>query len=157
MILTGPVFEALKKGLPNCHITVLAPPQSADFARRDPYVDEVLLFDRRKEYPGLNGLRRFVDVLRSKGFQRSYSFHRSPRTSLMLYLAGIPERVGYGDALLAPLSTRRIWKTARYHEVIRNLELVYDDLLPNVQSEVDALKKIVQAPVSDVFYLLVPA
>lgn len=156
MLLTAPVFEALKRGVPGCHITVLAPPQSADFARRDPYVDDVLVFDRRKEFPGWKGLRRFIDVLRARGFHRAYSFHKSPRTSLMLFLAGIPERVGYGDALLAPLSTRRVWKTARCHEVIRNLELVCNDVSPEVQGEVEALKKSGPSLISDLFSLRVP-
>ncbi len=155
MLLTGPVFEAFKKSDPNSHITVLAPSQSADFARRDPYVDEVLVFDRRKEYPGWQGLRRFIAVLKSRGFDRAYSFHRSPRTSLMLYLAGIPERVGYGDALLSVLSTRRVWKTPRFHEVVRNLELVHADLSSELQREVEALKKSGPAPLSDILSLRV--
>ncbi len=156
MLLTGPVFEAFKKSRSDYHITVLTPPQSADFARRDPCVDEVLVFDRRKEYPGWQGLRRFIEVLKSKGFDRAYSFHRSPRTSLILYLARIPARVGYGDALLSVLSTRRIWKTPRFHEVVRNLELVHADLSAELQSEVDALKRSGPAPLSDLFSLRVP-
>ena len=108
MLLTTPVFEALKRSSPDNHITVLAPPQTADLARRDPFVDEVIVFDRRKEYPGLKGVRAFVSLLRSKGFNRSYAFHRSPRTSVMLRLAGIPERVGYGDALLSFFSNRTV-------------------------------------------------
>jgi heptosyltransferase-2 len=156
MLLTAPVFEAFKKSGESCHITVLAPPQSADFARRDPYVDEVLVFDRRKEYPGWQGLRRFIEVLKSKRFDRAYSFHRSPRTSLMLYLARIPERIGYADAPLSVLSTRRVRKTPRFHEVVRNLELVYRDLRSELQSEVDVLKKGGPAPLSDLFSLRVP-
>lgn len=157
MLLTGPVFEVIKKSDPHAHITVLAPPQSADFARRDPYVDEVLIFDRRKEYPGWKGLKRFVEVLRAKGFQRAYSFHRSPRTSIMLYLARIPERVAYGGSLLSALSTRRVWKTARFHEVLRNVELVYEELSAQMQSEVDALKRSGPAPVTDLFSIRAPA
>ncbi len=156
MLLTAPVFEAFKRSAPDCHLTVLAPPQSEAFARRDPYVDEVLVFDRRKEYPGWKGLQRFIEVLKSKGFDRAYSFHRSPRTSLMLYLARIPERVGYADGLLSILSTRRVWKTPRFHEVIRNLELIQADLRVEVQEEVEALKKSGPAPISDLFSLRVP-
>jgi len=156
MLLTAPVFEAFKKSSPDCHITVLAPQQSADFARRDPCVDEVLIFDRRKEHPGWKGLRRFIEVLKSKGFDRAYSFHRSPRTSLMLYLARIPERVGYGDAWLSALSTRRVWKTPRFHEVIRNLELIQADLRAEIQEEIEVLKKHGPAPISDLFSLRVP-
>ena len=156
MLLTTPVFEALKRSSPDNHITVLAPPQTADLARRDPFVDEVIVFDRRKEYPGIKGVRAFVGLLRSKRFSRSYAFHRSPRTSVMLRWAGIPERVGYGDALLSALSTCTVFKTERMHEVIRNLELVYQDLSPNMRVEVDTLKKQGPAPLSDLFSIRVP-
>ncbi len=156
MLLMSPVFEALKKSTPEHHITVLAPPQSAEFARRDPYVDEVLVFDRRKVYPGWKGLKSFVGVLRERAFDTSYTFHRSPRTSLMLKLARIPERIGYGDALLSILSTKRVWKSERCHEVIRNLELIYNDLSPDMKSEVDILKRGGPIPHTDLFSIRVP-
>jgi heptosyltransferase-2 len=156
MLLTSPVFEAIKRSSPDNHITVLAPPQTADLARRDKFVDDVIVFDRRKEYQGLKGLRTFVNLLRSKGFDLAYAFHRSPRTAFMLRLAGIPERVGYGDALLAILSTRRIFKTDRLHEVVRNLELVYDDLSSDVRGEVDVLRRGGPVPYSDSFSIRVP-
>jgi heptosyltransferase-2 len=155
MLLTGPVFEAIKKSDPQVHLTVLAPPQTADFARRDPYVDDVLVFDRRKEFPGWRGMRRFAEILKAKGFQRAYSFHRSPRTALMLFLAKIPERVGYADSLLSLLLTRRVSKTERFHEVIRNLELIYADLGPRIQGEMDVLKRSGPTPLSDIFSLRV--
>lgn len=156
MLLTTPVFEAIKKSSPTTHITVLAPPQSAGLARGDRYVDEVIEFNRRKEFSGWRGLRTYAEMLKSKGFDRAYSFHRSPRTSLMLFLARIPERVGYGDAALSILSTRRVWKTARYHEVIRNLELVFHDLSPALQGEVKALMRGGPTPVSELFAIRLP-
>ncbi len=156
MLLTTPVFEAIKKSSPTTHITVLAPPQSAGLARGDRYVDEVIEFNRRKEFSGWSGLRKYAEMLRSKRFDRAYSFHRSPRTSLMLFLARIPERVGYGDAALSLLSTRRVWKTARHHEVIRNLELVVSDLSPEIQGEVEALMRGGPTPLSELFSIRVP-
>jgi heptosyltransferase-2 len=156
MLLTAPVFEALKRDDPKVHITVLAPPQSADFVRTNPFVDEVLVFDRRKEFAGFGGLRRSAALLRSKCFQRVYAFHKSPRTGLLLFLARIPARIVYSGSLLSVLATRRVCKTPGYHEVIRNLELVYADLSCEIKGEIDALKSRSADDSSELFSLRVP-
>jgi len=55
--------------------------------------------DRRGMADGLAGLLRMVKVLRAKGFDAVYLLHHSPRLALMLWLAGIPRRYGYGLGL----------------------------------------------------------
>ena len=156
IILTSPVFEALKRSSPEIHITALVPQQFVEFVKRDPYVDDTLVFDRRREFSGWNGLNRFAAELQAKNFDIAYSFHRSPRTSLLLWRAGIPSRVGYADSLLAFLYTRRVRKTARFHEVVRDLELVQQDLSPELQEEVATLTRSGPVPVSNLFSLRVP-
>lgn len=156
IVLTSPVFEALKRGAPEIHLTVLVPPQFVDFVSRDPYVDDVLVFDRRKEYAGLQGLKAFAEVLRQRKFDLAYSFHRSPRTSFLLWQAGIPERVGYSSAWLSLLYTTRVRKNDSHHEVVRNLELISNSLSPDVREEVRALTKSGPSLVSNLFSLRVP-
>ncbi len=156
IILTTPVFEALKRSSADTHITALVPPQFVDFVKRDPYVDDTLVFDRRNEFAGWSGLQRFAEQLRTKQFDCAYSFHRSPRTSLLLWRAQIAQRVGYADSLLSCLYTRRVRKTARFHEVVRNLELIKDDLSPDMQEEVASLTKGGPVLVSSLLSLRVP-
>jgi heptosyltransferase-2 len=156
IVLTTPVFEALKRSSPETHITALVPPQFVDFVKRDPFVDEALVFDRRKQFSGWNGLKRFAEQLRAQRFDCAYSFHRSSRTSLLLWQAGVPQRVGYSDAFLSPLYTRRVRKVARFHEVVRNLALIHDDLSAEVQEEVSQLTRGGPVPVSSLFSLRVP-
>jgi heptosyltransferase-2 len=156
LVLTTPVLEALKTSDPSLSITMLVPPQFEELVRRDPFVDDVIVFDRRAVGRGWKGVRAFAEVLRSKRFDAAYSFHRSLRTSLLLWRAGIPRRVGYADSHLACLYTDRVEKTMRCHEVVRNLELVLDRLEGEVQQEVLALKKGGPAPVSSRFSLRLP-
>jgi heptosyltransferase-2 len=156
IVLTSPVFETLKRSSPEMHVTALIPEQFVEFVKRDPYVDETLVFDRRGEFAGWNGLNRFAEKLRAKNFDVAYSFHRSPRTSLLLWRAGIPERVGYADSLLAFLYTRRVRKTPHFHEVVRNVELIQQDLSQEVQEEVATLTRSGPVPVSNFFSLRVP-
>jgi heptosyltransferase-2 len=156
LVLTSPTLEALKASDPQTHVTVLVPPQFVSYVKSDPLVDDVIVFDRRKTNKGWRALRAFAEEIRSRGFDRAYSFHRSPRTSVLLWLAGVPERVGYRDAYGAFLYTRRVVKTARCHEVIRNLELVSGDLSLELQGEIDALKRPGPTAVSERFFLRIP-
>lgn len=156
IILISPVFEALKRSAPDVHITALVPPQFADLVGRDIYVDEVIRFDRRKEFSGFQGLRVLAAQLKAQAFDVAYAFQRSPRTALLLWLAGIPNTVGFSDSLLSFLFTRRIRTTKRYHEVIRQLEVVQDDLNSDVKGEFEALTRSGPAPVSNLFSLRVP-
>ena len=156
LVLTSPVIEAIKRDNSAARVSVLVSPHFAEYVRRDPYVDEVIVFDRRGEFAGWRGLRRFAEMLRKKNFTVAYSFHRSPRTSVLLAMSGIRERVGYADALGAFLYTRRVRRTARCHEVIRNLELVLAELSEHTRLELAAIQKSGPAPVTDLFSLRVP-
>ncbi len=156
LLLTSPVIEALKVSDPTTHVTVLVPPQFVSYVKRDPLVDDVIVFDRRKANKGWKALRAFAREIRARNFDRAYSFHRSPRTSLLLWLARVPERVGYAEAYGSFLYTRRVVKTARCHEVIRNLELLSEDLSPDLQGEIDALKRPGPSVVSERFSLRIP-
>lgn len=156
IVLISPVLEALKLHERSPHITVLVPPQFAEYVSRDPLVDDVLVFDRRGEYGGWSGLRAFATVLSAKGFEKAYSFHASPRTGLLLRLAGVPERVGYLGGLGSYFYTRRVRKPMGFHEVIRNLELVRDDLTEDARDQVQTLKRSGPIPLSSRFSLRVP-
>lgn len=156
IILTSPVFEALKRSDPDVHVAVVAPPQFADFINRDTYVDEVIPFDRRKALSGWKGLRLFADQLRARAFDTAYVLQRSPRAALLVWLAKIPKRVGLLDSFLAPLFTRRVRVTPRHHEVVRSLEVVVGDLNSDVREEIENLAKSGPAPVSNLFSLRVP-
>ncbi len=156
LVLTSPVIEAIKRDNPSARLCVLVTPNFAEYIRRDVHVDEVLVFDRHGEFSGWRGLKRFSQKIREKNFAVAYSFHRSPRTSVLLAMAGIPERVGYTDAIGAFLYTRRVPRTARCHEVIRNLELVRAELSEDTSLELARLQKAGPTPVTERFSLRVP-
>ncbi len=128
ILLTTPVIAALSRCRPDLSISVVCTPTTAEFVRRDPLVHEVIVYDRRRAHRGWRGLRTFANELKGHNFDVAYSFHKSPRTSLLLWLARIPERVSYSDAFLSFLSTRVVKKESARHEVIRNLSLVASEL-----------------------------
>ena len=148
VFLTTPVIAALKNGAPDLHITVVCSPTTAEFVKRDPLVDGVIVYDRRATGKGWRGIREFASRLKSERFDVAYSFHRSPRTALTLRVAGIPERVAYADSYLKFLYTRTVRKDARLHEVLRNVSLVERELDEQRESEFVALRDDSNAQVS---------
>ena len=148
VLLTTPVIAALKERSPDIHLSVVCSPTTAEFVKRDPLVDAVIVYDRRTSEKGVRGLRGFAERLKNEHFDVAYSFHRSPRTALLLRMACIPERVGYADSYLKFLYTRTVRKDAGRHEVLRNISLVESDLEQHTQAEVAALREASDATVS---------
>ncbi len=128
ILLTTPVIAALGRSKPDALMSVVCTPTTAEFVRKDPLVHEVIVYDRRGAHRGWRGLRAFAQELKARNFDLAFSFHKSPRTSLLMWLARIPERVSFSDAFMGFLSTRVVKKDSTRHEVIRNLSLVADEL-----------------------------
>ncbi|MEN9845190.1 MAG: hypothetical protein RIS36_337 [Pseudomonadota bacterium] len=139
LVLMTPAIAALSRSQPNASITVLCTPSAAEFVRRDPLVSDVIVYDRRKQHKGLSGLRLFAKALAERQFDVAYTFHGSPRTALLLRLAGIPERVGYRGSLLGSLYTKRVHKNACVHEVLRTVDLIKDELDDITRHQFEAL------------------
>jgi len=137
ILLTSPVIELLKRGPTPPRISVLCSAALAKLVARDPLVDDVIVFDRKGEHHGFKGIKLLAARLRAGGFERVYSFHRSPRTSLLLWLSGIKQRIAYHDAFLGLLYSRRVRRSATAHEVIRNLQLVAQELDQETRSMVE--------------------
>lgn len=123
-ILMSPVFRALKESYPDGRIVLLAPPALADYAGRNECIDEVIVFDRRTEFRGIRGLVRFAKVIQARNFSLACSFHASWRTAVLLKLAKIPMRLGYGGTSSSFLYSQRVAKDTLQHEVLRNMSLV---------------------------------
>lgn len=140
ILLMTPAIAALSRSQPHASITVLCTPASAEFVRRDPLVSDVIVYDRRKEHRGFGGLRAFAAILAERNFDIAYSFHTSPRTAVLLKLAGIPERVAYSDASLGFLYTDRVAKTAGAHDVLRTIELIQGELDDATRHQLDRLR-----------------
>lgn len=97
-ILFSPVLLALKESLPNTRITLILEKRSKSIVELLPGVDEIIALD-------VQGMSRssmfmaFTGVLRSRPFDAVLSSGSSPFIALMLYLSGIPYRVGYESKL----------------------------------------------------------
>ncbi len=124
VILSTPLLTNIHTIDPKAELWVLTTPAAAPLIERDPLVKGVLVFDKRGAFRGMRGLFAFAMQLRDQRFERVYSLHRSFRTALLLFLANIPERIGFRDAVGSFLYTRRVKKANALHAVERSLSLL---------------------------------
>lgn len=138
LICSLPVFEALKKALPDAHITLVASTYNAQIAEGNSFIDQILHYPKHKH--STHGLRyvsawqqyRFLKSLRAKRFDLAIGLrsHFSRRQGQIVYASGAPYRLGHfpqrkGYRHLSffyniPAENPRSYK----HEVQRSLDVV---------------------------------
>ena len=127
-VLSTPLIAAIKHLYPESKLWIMTTPLSSHLVKRDPLIEGVIEFDKRRSQRGILGLLRMSRFLRTFGFTQVYSLHRSFRTSLLLYWSGIARRVGFQHAKGAFLYTERVERANGVHDVLRNLSLLSNEL-----------------------------
>jgi ADP-heptose:LPS heptosyltransferase len=120
VVLTTPVFTALKHAWPDARIGALVRPQVAPLLEGNPDVDAVVIEHGQP-------VRELARELRAGGWGTSIHCFVTSRTVLAATLAGIPRRVGPASKVVSLLLTQRVIqhrsRSAR-HEADYNLELL---------------------------------
>ena len=103
LVLTTPILHALKQHAPNAHITMMVGPWSSEIAARHPAIDRLIVVPfpgfQRSPQKALTPYILLVSV--AKQLRRSnYDLAINLRPDFwwgaaLIYLAGIPRRVGY--------------------------------------------------------------
>lgn len=107
VLLSTPAIKAVRDAYPESHITVMVRPYARDIVDGNPYLNEVILYDKTRSQKGIRANIDFIIELRRKSFDLAIALHPTCRTHLLLFLAGIPERAGY-DRKWGYLLTERI-------------------------------------------------
>jgi heptosyltransferase-2 len=125
MILLTPALRCLKEKFPDCRMTMLILPLVSELMSRNPYIDEVMVYDKNKSQKGFQQMRRMADELRSKDFDTAIILHpNSVKSAILAYMAGIPERIGtklIGNNLFL---TTKVKQRRNIHEVERYLDII---------------------------------
>ncbi|MDZ7363580.1 MAG: glycosyltransferase family 9 protein [candidate division KSB1 bacterium] len=124
VILSTPVAAALKKEVPDVHLTFLVRNYTAEILRCQPHVDEIIEIDGA----AIGGdMRRLTGVLREKKFDTAIMLYPRPQLAWAVWRSGIPQRIGTGFRWYSFLFNRRVFehrKTAARHEAEYNLRLL---------------------------------
>jgi heptosyltransferase-1 len=105
VLRTLPAVKALKDQDPSSRITWVVEEPSKDLLEKQPEVDEVILFPRRRWTEGLKSpltwyrtakeVRKFVQTLRRKQFDLAFDFHGMLKSGLISFLSGSRRRIGF--------------------------------------------------------------
>jgi heptosyltransferase-2 len=123
IVLTTPLLRELKRARPEATVTVVTTPLGAETLFGLPFVDEIVVFDKKGRDRGILGTLRLARRLRRARFEVSIAAQRSFRTGLLLRASGAPLRVGFEEARGSWAYTRKIGWVAGDHAVRRYLAL----------------------------------
>ncbi|MDD5465753.1 MAG: lipopolysaccharide heptosyltransferase II [Candidatus Omnitrophica bacterium] len=126
VLLSTPVIKALRQKFPQAYISMLVAPYAKDLLEGNPYLDEVILYDKDGEHKSWWRTIKFAGRLKKKKFDLAVILHPSNRLHLIAFLAGIPQRLGYNRKLGFLLNLRKEHKKQEgsKHEAEYNLELL---------------------------------
>ncbi len=126
VIMALPFLAALRQKEPESHIAVLARPRVAAILQHQPGIDQFIVCDDEGLHRGM-AMFQLASDLRNQKFDAAYLLPNSFSSALMMFLAAIPERIGFATDLRKPLLTRAIRKTAKLramHETVLYLRLL---------------------------------
>jgi heptosyltransferase II len=95
VILTTPAIEAVRRRYPDAFLACLVGPAGRAIVEGNPFVDEVIVLDKKGEHAGLRGMVRLVRQLRRRSFDAALVFHPEFRVHAALFFSGIARRIGY--------------------------------------------------------------
>ena len=94
-VLCTPALMALRNGVPQAHLTVLAKPRVAELLQQHPAVDDIIVYRSPGAHMGLGGKWALARSLRRRRFDMAVLFQNAFEAALIALLAGIPNRYGY--------------------------------------------------------------
>ncbi len=107
VVLSTPAIKAVRDTYPNAYIAFMVRPYAKDIVDGNPYLDEVIIYDKDRAHKSFLLTALFGLRLRKKHFDTAVSLHPTNRAHIIMFLAGIPERIGF-DRKMPFLLTKRI-------------------------------------------------
>ena len=126
VLLSTPAIKSVRNAYPNSRISVMVRPYCEDVVRGNPYLDEVIIYDKGGKEKGISGNLSFILNLRRRNFDLALILHPTARSHIITFLSGIPERVGY-DKKLGLLLTKKVPHAKQFglrHEIDYTLDLL---------------------------------
>ncbi|MDP3722158.1 MAG: lipopolysaccharide heptosyltransferase II [Candidatus Omnitrophota bacterium] len=107
-LFATPVLRALRQHRPRAFLATLGRPQCREVLLHNPHVDDYLVYDEQGLHQSLAGKWRLTRTVRARAFTTAFILRKSLSRSLLLFLAGIPIRVGFDNPKSGWLLTHRV-------------------------------------------------
>jgi lipopolysaccharide heptosyltransferase II len=127
VVVSTPAVKALRHVFPKAFIAFMAEKPAFELLKDNPYIDEIIVSDKKGSEKNLAGFIKLILKLRKKKFDTAVILHPTVRVHLSCFLAGIPRRIGY-DRKLGWLLTdrvRHIKQQGLKHEVEYNFDVLH--------------------------------
>lgn len=95
VVFSSPIFRALKEKYPQSRVSCLAVPRVKEVLECVEGLDEIIIYDEDGRHKSIFGKLSLIHELRRKKFDVAFLLHRSLTRALLVYWAGIKERIGY--------------------------------------------------------------
>jgi len=127
-LLFFPTLDTLKQAYPNAHIDVVVEPRAKDAYRVSKSVQDTLLFDF-KGRNSLADLGNLLGAIREREYELVLSLGQRWTVGLLLWLTGIPNRVGYAGSAGEFFLTRPVplkqnqYAALMYHDLLQGIDI----------------------------------
>jgi heptosyltransferase II len=123
VILSLPLVQVLKKKYPDSEIDFLCIPKTAPLLEGNPYINEIILYDKHSKEKHIDSFIDIVKKLRSKKYDVVFTIQRFLRSTLISKLSGARRTVSYDKSTLSFLYSDRVVYEKK-HEILRVLDLL---------------------------------
>ncbi|HMK61286.1 MAG TPA: putative lipopolysaccharide heptosyltransferase III [Dissulfurispiraceae bacterium] len=132
VLLTVPVFRALRQNFPDAKISALVNSGTQEVLAGNKLIDEIIVFDRKvKTEAALYKLMKefaFLRKIRAMGFDMTVDLTSGDRAAILSIMSGARYRIAYnpegGFAGKRYLYTHRAMKDGSLHMVLQNLDVI---------------------------------
>jgi len=107
-LFATPFIRAIRNKYPKSYIAVLTHPRCYEILEGNPNINEIIIYDEKRQHKSI--LRKFsiISYLRSKKFDAAFILRKSLSRTFLLLFSGIPVRAGYRSKRAGFLLTKRV-------------------------------------------------
>jgi lipopolysaccharide heptosyltransferase II len=127
VVFTTPLLRALKRSMPDAHLTYVVEPDAAPVIAGNPHLDEVIVARPSCGWQRVRDDFALARRLRSAHYDVVFDLHGGPRSSWLTWATGAPQRIGYDIAGRSWHYTRRVHRPRGLrprHSVVNQWELL---------------------------------
>ncbi len=98
VVFTTPLLRALKRSMPDAHLTYVVEPDAAPVVAGNPHLDEVIVARPSRGWQRVRDDLALARRLRAARYDVVFDLHGGPRSSWLTWATGAPQRIGYDIA-----------------------------------------------------------
>lgn len=106
VVLSTPAIKAVRDAYPDAYIAFMVRSSARDIVEGNPYLDEVIIYDKDGAHSSFFATLLFGLRLRKERFDTAVILHPTNRSHIIAFIAGIPNRIGFNRKMPFLLTKR---------------------------------------------------